>query len=266
MPKKSFLPVFLLLLFLSVAFFFLGRAGFLAGPSELLTKIASPLERAAFSLSSSKAKDSKIAAENKTLVKKLADTQKLAAENSALRDQFETSIPKSQNLLPANVVSAPSFVPGISSPEYLTIDRGSSDGVKVGSAIVFKDNIVGKVTQISSSLSKVTLVSNSSATFPAKTISIKGETGVGALGVVRGLGGADLVLDNVLLSDNLQVGDYVVTKGDLQVDGTGYPPSLIVGKIVSVEKKASELFQRAKVRSLLDFSKLNMVFVVLGND
>ncbi|MEX2007151.1 MAG: rod shape-determining protein MreC [Candidatus Levyibacteriota bacterium] len=263
MPKKSFLPTFLILLFLSILFFFLGRAGFLSIPATLLTKIASPLERVAFGLSSSKTEDNKIVAENKALVKKLADTQKLAAENSALRDQFETSIPKSHNLLPANVVSAPSFVPGVSSPEYLTIDKGSSDGVKVGSAIIFKDNLVGKVTQVADSLSRVTIVSNSSSTFPARTISVKGETGASALGIVRGLGGQELILDNVLLSDTLQEGDYVVTKGDLQVDSTGFPPSLIVGKIVSVEKKASDIFQRAKARSLLDYSRLTTVFVVL---
>lgn len=266
MPKKSFLPAFLVLFFLSFLLFVLGKSGILAGPTGLLAEIASPIERVAFGLSFSNDEGSKIAAENKLLVKKLADAQRLTAENEALRDQFETTYPKSTNLLPANVVSAPSFIPGVTSPEYLVIDKGSKDGVKVGMAVVFKDNLVGKVVQASDSLSKVMLVSNSAFNFSAETISVKGAMGEGALGVARGMGGQDLVLDNVLLSENLQQGDYVTTKGDMQVDSTGFPPALIVGKISSVEKKASDLFQRAKVRSLLDFSKLNMVFVILEND
>lgn len=264
--KSNFFPAFLVLLFLSFLLFVLGRSGILAGPAGFLAKVASPIERAAFGLSSLKGQDSKIAAENKILVKKLADAQRLAAENKALRDQFEITYPKSTNLLPADVVSAPSFIPGVTSPEYLVIDKGGKDGVKAGMAVVFKDNLVGKVVQTTSSLSKVMLISNSASNFSAETISVKGAIGEGALGVAKGIGGQELVLDNVLLSENLQQGDYVTTKGDMQVDNTGLPPALIVGKISSVEKKASDLFQRAKVRSLLDFSKLNMVFVILEND
>ncbi len=263
MKKENYIPAFLILLFLAIVLFFLSKAGLLSGPVNLLTTIAGPFEKATHGLSSSSKPDSKITAENKILVAKLKDMQKLTQENSALRDQFETSYPASQDLLPANIVSAPSFVPGVSSPEYLVIDKGKKDNVKIGSAVVFKDNLVGKVVAVSDGLSKVMLVSNPSLSISAKTISLKDTNSVGALGILKGLGGESLVLDNVLLSDNLQAGDYVTTKGDMQIDNTGYPPSLIVGKITSVEKKASDLFQKAKVRSMLDFSKLNMVFVVI---
>ncbi len=263
MKKENYTPAFLILLFLAIVLFFLSKTGLLSGPANILTVIASPFEKATHGLSSSSKSDSKIAAENKMLVSKLKDVQKLAQENSALRDQFETSYPASKNLLPANVVSSPSFVPGVSSPEYLVIDKGKKDNVKIGSAVVFKDNLVGKVVAVSDRFSKIMLVSNPSLSISAKTISLKDTNVTGALGILKGLGGESLVLDNVLLSDNLQVGDYVTTKGDMQIDNTGYPPSLIVGKIISVEKKASDLFQKAKVRSILDFSKLNMVFVVI---
>ncbi|MEX2013104.1 MAG: rod shape-determining protein MreC, partial [Candidatus Levyibacteriota bacterium] len=208
MPRKSnFFPPFLILLFLSTLLFVLGRSGVLAGPAGFIAEIASPLERATFKLSGSHEEDSKLQAENKTLIKKLADVQKLTAENSALKDQFETSYPESPNLLPANVISAPSFVPGVTSPEYLVIDKGGKDGVKVGSAVVFRDNLVGKVVEAASSLSKVILVSNSESNFSARTMSVKGVVGEGALGIIRGMGGQDMILDNVLLSESLQPGD-----------------------------------------------------------
>lgn len=261
MPKRNFFPVFFLLIFLSILLFLLGKTGVFNAPSSIILKAISPFGR----LVSGSSTDTKTLVENKILVSKLAQMQKLAAENQALRDQFETSYPKSQNLLPATVLSSPSLFPAVAYPQYLIIDKGKSDGVKIGSAVVVKDNLVGKVVGISQTLSKVMFVSDPQSNFSARTISIKEATGSGALGVIRGLGGADLVLDNVLLSESISVGDYVATKGDFQIDNTGYPPSLVVGKIASVEKKPSDLFQKAQVKSLLNFSKLETVFVVLGN-
>lgn len=261
--KNNFWLPFLLIIILSVLLFVLGRSGVFSGPANLISNVAAPIVHVFSGILPGKEMPQE--AENKALVSKIVDQQKLITENRALRDQFETTYPKSQNLLPASVMSTPGFVPGISTPEYMVIDRGKSDNVKVGSAVVFKDNLVGRVTEVSPSFSRVMLVSNPSSNFAAKTISVKDPEVVSTLGIATGLGGIELVLDNVLLSEKLSVGDYVATKGDFQINGTGYPPSLIVGKITSIEKKASDLFQRAKVKSLLDFSKLNTVFVVVGD-
>jgi rod shape-determining protein MreC len=159
-------------------------------------------------------------------------------------------------LLPANIVGAPSFIPGISTPETFIIDKGTSDGVKVGDAVVYKNNLLGKISKISDSLSEVTLVTNTSSSFTAKTSSSQ------ALGVIKGQGGGQMILDNVLLSDNLKPSDLVLTNGDTNLSGKGYPPDLVVGKIVSVDKKASSLFQRAEVSSFIDFAKITTVFVI----
>ena len=265
MQRRSFLPIFLLLIFLSIVIFGLSKTTVLKGSSDVIQKALSPFQNATFHVFGFLKKggqDSKIALENKDLLKKIVDQKKLQDENTALRFQFETTYPKSQNLLPANIIGAPSFVPGVSPPEYLVLDKGTSDNVKVGSAVVLKDNIVGKVVQASSSFSKALLVTNSSSSFSARVVAISGAQD-SALGVIKGLG-SEMVLDNVLLSDNIKTGDYVVTKGDLDLNGVGFPPSLIVGKITSVEKNPSSLFQRGKVKSLVDFSKLDVVFIVLG--
>ena len=71
-----------------------------------------------------------------------------------------------------------------------------------------------------------------------------------------------MVLDNVVLSDTIENTDLVETKGDVDANGNGYPPHLIVGKILSVNKKTSALFQSALVGSLVDVSKLDVVFVM----
>jgi rod shape-determining protein MreC len=70
---------------------------------------------------------------------------------------------------------------------------------------------------------------------------------------------------NVVLSEKLEKDDLVRTKGDVDERGQGFPPDLIVGKIISVNKQPSALFQSAEVKSLVDFSRLSTVFVITQN-
>jgi cell shape-determining protein MreC len=130
--------------------------------------------------------------------------------------------------------------------------------VQLGSIVVFKDNLIGKVVKISPRLSVVDLFNHKGITFTAETVKTS------ALGISQGAGGGKMVLGNVLLSDTLQTGDIVVTKGDVDAGGKGFPPQLVVGKIVSVNKKTSALFQTAEVESLVDVTKLKMVFVMVS--
>ena len=59
---------------------------------------------------------------------------------------------------------------------------------------------------------------------------------------------------------DLQKGDLVVSKGDVS-RGVQVPPNLVIGKIISVNKQTSNLFQTAQVQSLVDVSRLERVFV-----
>jgi cell shape-determining protein MreC len=54
-----------------------------------------------------------------------------------------------------------------------------------------------------------------------------------------------------------------LTNGDITLSGSGFPPDLVVGKITSVEKKPSSLFQKAEVESFINFSKITAVFVIV---
>lgn len=195
--------------------------------------------------------------ENIELARKLLDQKKLQSENSALKDQFETTSPRSQNLLNAKVVGAPGFVPGMSFPSFFIINKGEKDGVRRSQAVVFKDSIIGRVEKTTDYLSKVMLVSNDSFSFTAKTER-------GTIGIIKGEGNGEITLDNVLLSEDLKKDDLVYTRGDLDEVGVGIREDLIIGKITSIEKNPSALFQKARVQPLTDFKKLFDVFVVLN--
>ncbi len=261
--KENFLLVFFVFLTFSLLIFGLSKVGILNPVGSVLQKIIAPFQSATYtvfnsvSLLGENAKLKKLQAENLTLTSMLSDQKKLERENSALSDQFQASFPPSNVLLAANIVGAPSFIPGVSISETFIIDKGIKDGVKVGKAVVYRNNLVGRISKASDFLSEVTLVTNSSVSFIARTSSSQ------APGVIKGQGGGKMILDNVLLSDNLKPADLVLTNGDTNLNGTGYPPDLVVGKIVSVEKKASSLFQRAEVSSFIDFLKITTVFVLI---
>ncbi|MDP2638325.1 MAG: rod shape-determining protein MreC, partial [Candidatus Levybacteria bacterium] len=190
---------------------------------------------------------------NLDLLSRLADFEKIKRENAALSDQFQTSHPQSSSLLEAQIIGAPGFVPGVSLPRYIILNKGSKDNVKKGEAVVVKNNLIGVIIDVSDNLSKVNIVDNSPLSFTAKTQS-------GALGVVKGEDG-NLTLENVLLSENMKSKELVLTYGDMELNGIGMPADLIVGEIISVEKNPSDLFQKAKLKSFVDFPRLSTVFV-----
>ncbi len=177
-------------------------------------------------------------------------------EIQALRDQFQTSFPKSTDLLPARIIGYIGFVPGISEPKDIVLDRGSKDGVVLESAVVYKNYLIGKVQKVTESRSLVALIGGESFSFTGKMS--ESET----FGIVISKQD-ELVLDKVLASESLQPSDIVVTGGSQNLLGKGLPPNLLVGKVVDVDKKSSALFQSGKLKRFVDPKTLTRVFIVM---
>lgn len=264
MERRNFLPIFSLFLFLSIAVLLLARVPLFSG----LGFVSNPLFNAQYVVFSaltfpaqffSDKKLSALQAENIQLRTQLVHDEKLQADNAALRDQFETTQIPSNNLLPAQVIGDPNFIPGISNPETLIVQKGKKDGVAVGQPVVYKNNLIGQITSSADTASLVTLVSNKVSSFTVRTSETR------AQGVLTGQGDGVMILGNVVLSDTLRIGDTVLTNGSQDTTGHGYPPDLVVGKIVSVNKNASSLYQSASVESLLNISKLTNVFILVNH-
>lgn len=256
------MPVFLVVSFLCIVLLILSVSGklkflsFLEKPTSAIQSLSYNLfQKLPFISEDLKTKD--LREENLDLLSRVEDFEKLKRENAALSDQFQTSYPPSYKLLKADVIGAPGFIPGVSLPTSLILNKGSKDNVQVGNAIIIKDNLAGIIKDASVNLSKVNLINNLSSSFTAKTEN-------GAVGIVKG-GGGNLILGNVLLSENIREGELVLTKGDIDFNGIGIPQDLVVGKVVSVEKNPSDLFQKAKIESFVDFARLSTVFVYINN-
>lgn len=264
MRKRSFVSYFLVFIILSLIIVGASKIGLFNPLDSLLKDIFSPIQSltyGTFTKITGFGQNSEIKllkAQNLVLTQKLINQNKLVGDNKALKDQFQTENPRSTNLVSADVVGAPGFIPGLSVPEMLILNVGTKDGVKVGEAVVYQNNLVGKVTQVSVNLSNVMLLTNSSSQFIAETLGVK------AQGIIKGQGSGKVILDNVVLSDELKKDDLVLTKGDIGAQNAGFPPDLTVGKIISVSKNPSDLFQKAEVQPLISFSNLEKVFVVVN--
>ena len=254
------MPVFFLVGFLCIIILILSSSGklkflsFLEKPTSAMQSFSYNLLRKLPFLSQD-LRIKKLKEDSLDLLSKIIDQEKLKRENQALLDQFQTSYPAATSLLTAKIIGSPGFLPGVSFPEELILDKGSKDNLKVGLAVIVKNNLIGVLTKVSENLSKVSLVNNKASSF---TVRVEN----GAEGIVKGSGN-DLTLTNVLLSENIKPGELVLTKGDINEMGIGIPSDLVVGKIISVDKNASDLFQKAKLESFVDFTRLSTIFVYM---
>lgn len=232
--------------------------GYMKNVLVLTEKIIVPFQKASFS--SIQSSENSATEQNK-----LEELQKkmyiLERENTALRDQFDTTTVSQQGLVPAQIIGQVGYIPGVSNPEQFVIDKGQESGFVIGQAVIYKDNLVGVITKTSKYISVVSLITNTSNSFSAKTIANTDST-KNALGIIKGMGNGEMMLDNVVLSETIEKNELVVTSGDVNVNGIGIPPNIVVGTIESVDKKPSALFQQARIVSKLDFPKLSTVFVM----
>lgn len=252
--KKNYFPTVIFLIVVSLLLFILSRYGFLNGFTGFFENGTVSLQRVVFSNLRSSNDDSasaKLREENMQLLNQLTKQKELERENQALRDQFNTPNPSSSELLPAAIV-------GILEDKII-IDKGEIDGLKPGNIVVYKDNLIGRIVKLSERVSVVDLLTSKNITLTAKGPNSE------SLGVVRG-DGTGIILDNVVLSEKLEKGNVIVTKGDIDENGSGFPPDLVVGKITTINKKPSSLFQTADVESLIDFNRMETVFIITTNN
>ncbi len=149
----------------------------------------------------------------------------------------------------ANVIA------GETSPfiRYITINRGSRDGIRVGMAVVAGGlALVGRVGLVDDFSAKVQLLTD-----PASFINVR-LLNTRATGTLAGSEEGRLFLQNVLQSDAIEPGDVVVTSGL----GGMLPRGLVVGAVETVLSSDTETLQSATVRPAVDFDRLEVVLVL----
>lgn len=180
-----------------------------------------------------------------------AKLTQLAKENEILTRQFAQSSNNSLKLLPAKVI-------GVS--RYLLIAKGANDGVKLGQVVVLENSLIGRVISVSATSARVLLPTDPDS----KITAFVQRAERGPRGVVVGAFGSAMNLDKILPEEKIEVGDLLLTTGEVEGDfGHLYPRNLLIGKIAKVNKSDSDLFQTAEVTPVFNYHDLDLVFVQL---
>lgn len=157
---------------------------------------------------------------------------------------------------PASSYQAASVIGRDPSPflHYIIIDIGANDGIRRGMPVVTNQGLVGRIDAVIGSAARVQLITD-----PDSAVNVRlqnAETDAMLLGTVSGDIYTDMISQDVII----QSGDVVVTSGL----GGGYPADLLVGQVLNVRKRESDLFQQATIQPVVDFSQLQIVLVIVN--
>ncbi len=140
------------------------------------------------------------------------------------------------------------------SQNYLTIDKGTADGILPGMAVVSSKGVVGKVISSTQHLSLVISVLN---TINSVSVKIKKN---GELGFIKWGGWQAEVVDMMDVSKYKKVskGDTIVTSDFNSV----FPPNIPVGVVAKLGIKEDGNFHDIKVMLFTKFNTLRYVYVI----
>jgi len=136
--------------------------------------------------------------------------------------------------------------------QSVLLDRGRNHGVHSGMPLISEQGLVGLVTATSRNAAKGMLLLDRQSAVSAVVQRSR------ARGVVRGTGDA-LVFEFVGREADVAPGDVLITSGL----GGVFPKSLRVGVISAVEQEGVQLMREASVEPVVDFNRLEQVFVML---
>lgn len=151
----------------------------------------------------------------------------------------------------------------------LVLNKGSIAGIRRNFPVVLREGVVGRIQSVTATQSLVELITDRRHRFPAlvqrtreRAITSGGEEDLQLTAPDRGMvygTGRDLQLNRVRMLADVQPGDRIVTSG---LSGI-FPKGLLVGMVTSVHRERHELFQSADIEPVVDFNKIEWVFVIL---
>lgn len=136
----------------------------------------------------------------------------------------------------------------------LLINQGKQAGIKKDDVLLVENYLLGKVKEVKANSAIVTLIVD-----PSMVISALDQSSpTRPRGVVKGRFGTNLVMESILAEESVNVGDIVITSG---LDST-FPSGLIIGEVVKVTGANQGSLKSAEIKPILDFTKLEKVFVL----
>lgn len=174
-------------------------------------------------------------------------------ENQRLRKLLGSDFVRDERKVVAEVM-------GVDTSPYrhqVVIDKGRVDGVYEGQPVINDKGIVGQVTFVAAHNSRVLLLIDPNSSIPVQNL--RSDIRVIASGNGQQ---AEIQLDHVPTSTDMQVGDMLVTSGLGGVYPEGYPVALIS----EVDRDTRREFAMIKATPVVDFHRLRYLLLIWPNE
>lgn len=198
--------------------------------------------------------------ELKQQVSQLAQTQvrdqTLARENKQLKQELKLN----HSLTDYSTVTASVLSRTPSTwQQQLIINKGQTSGVKKNMPVLSGAGLIGRVSEVNKTNSKVELLSDTGESANRFAIHINGSGGKSVNGVITGYNSSNNLLEVGQVSSKAKItkGERVVTSGM----GGITPKGLYVGRVASVGKDDYGLAQKIYITPATNFNEINIVTV-----
>jgi rod shape-determining protein MreC len=136
----------------------------------------------------------------------------------------------------------------------IQINCGRRDGLEIMDPVATELGLVGRVVKVSATGAEVLLLTDPNSRVNTRLQTSRQD------GVVIGQLTGDLLMSFIPIDAQVDEGDLVRTNGLGQM----FPAGLVVGKVLSAALSENELYKEARVRSLVDFDRLEVVQVLVN--
>ncbi len=186
----------------------------------------------------------------KTLEQKSMEQLLSASEedNKTLRNMLGFLRQAPQVLIPAEIIarSAENWF------NYLTLNQGTSSGVRLGQAVINEAGVVGKIVEVGKNYSKVLTI-----TAPQHKVNVYIKHS-GTQGIAQGRLHHPLIMNYVENNADIVADDLVLTSGI----STTFPKGLLIGTVKTARKSKYQVFQEVSVIPAVNFFNLHYVFIL----
>lgn len=146
--------------------------------------------------------------------------------------------------------------------QYVTIDRGEADGIKVDQAVVSPQGLIGKVAAATEGTAKIVLLGDENCRVSA-TLEGSNEQGI-VEGQSTEVGGVQCRMTFIARTAAIEIGQKVYTSGL----GGIFPQGLLIGEVselvAATETGGFGLYREVLIAPSAELSNLGDVFVVIG--
>lgn len=182
--------------------------------------------------------------------------EELKTENSNLRKQLGFSETSPFKNVPAEVIGKD---PG-NTFNSIVINKGRTSGIEKNMPVVALQDgyhgLVGKIADVGAFTSIVIPIYDESAYVSARLQESRYE------GLIRGKGYSDsiLTMDYIkkIAREEIKYGDFVITSGMNSI----FPKGIYIGRVTAIEGKEWDTSMQLEIEPVVDFTKLEYVFVL----